>query len=365
MKKVLSIILIICMLLSMASVCTAEEYNVPHLKKPRMFGPIGFYYLGNFNLIGEGTASDGRTYELYNLIVEEGFLMQSFADGAEFVYFAESNSFFNIGENPGDKCLGLTDNKFKTREDSNYSYVLSDFGITPYPTKRLSEGWEKGLTWKFNKADGTVSYAKNWQIGVLYEEKWYLFAIKIDLNNRDRDWEGLLAVDYSMGHRYVEEITVPAVRSTAKVLVDGKEVLIEGYNISGYTYFKLRDVAMALKGTASEFNVEYKPDSFYVIAKDDGKYQVPGGIVGTKGNREYVPVGGELTISETPQTTAKRVNTLIMYDRGAVVGNDVVNIGGYNYTTIRQIGMGVDFHVDWDEEKKAIIIDTTKFYWEK
>ncbi len=360
MKKFLSLVLIICMILSLSSICSAEGYDVPHLKKPRKFGPVGFYYIDSISSLGEGTAEDGKPYEMYMIKANEGLLMQSFVDGAEFVYFSgPSASEWDMTMT--DK-LGMTDNTFNPLSYGRSSNVLKDYGITAYPTKRLSEGWEKGLTWEFHKADGTVSYAKNWHIGVLYEGKWYMFAISI--STLDKEWEGVLAFDYSMYHQYVEEVTVPAIRSDAKIIIDGKEVLMEGYNINGYTYFKLRDVAMALKGTASEFAVDYKPNSFYVIRKGDGKYDVPGGMVSTRGNREYIPSGGELTINEVPHTTAKRVNTLILYDRGAVVGNDVYNIGGYNYSTIREIGMGVDFHVDWDEEKRAIIIDTTRFYWE-
>ena len=363
MKKVLSLVLVIFILLSMASVCNSEEYNVPQLKKPRMFGPVGFYYLSKFAFIYEGTAKDGRPYEMYSLTVDEGLLMQSFVDGAEFVYFSgPSEAEWDVTMTDR---LGRTDNVFNPTVYSYNSRVLKNYGITPYPTKRLSEGWEKGLTWEFHKADGTISYANKWHIGVLYEGKWYFFAIKIGLNEgRDNAWAMNGIHDISLTYRYIEEVTYQAVRSNAKIIIDGKEVIMEGYNIEGVTYFKLRDVAMALKGTPSEFNVEYYPEASCLVWKDPVKYKI-NGIVATLGNEEYVPVGGELATSGVTETTAKRVNNIIFYDRGVVLGNNVVNIGGYNYSPIRQIGSGVDFHVDWDEEKKAIIIDTTKYYWEK
>ncbi len=40
-----------------------------------------------------------------------------------------------------------------------------------------------------------------------------------------------------------------AFASATKVLVDSKEVSFDAYIINDFTYFKLRDVAMALNGT--------------------------------------------------------------------------------------------------------------------
>ncbi len=40
-----------------------------------------------------------------------------------------------------------------------------------------------------------------------------------------------------------------AIPTKSRVLVNGKEVAFGAYNIDGYNYFKLRDLAMALSGT--------------------------------------------------------------------------------------------------------------------
>ena len=45
--------------------------------------------------------------------------------------------------------------------------------------------------------------------------------------------------------------------SNQSLTVNGKAVECEKYNIDGYNYFKLRDLAALLNGTASQFDVEF------------------------------------------------------------------------------------------------------------
>ena len=49
--------------------------------------------------------------------------------------------------------------------------------------------------------------------------------------------------------------------SPQKLMVDGKPVDCERYDIDGHNYFKLRDLAYALNGTGSQFRVDYDADS--------------------------------------------------------------------------------------------------------
>ncbi len=49
-----------------------------------------------------------------------------------------------------------------------------------------------------------------------------------------------------------ENMTKP---SLAKVHVDGEKIGFEAYNIDGYTYFKLRDIAQALNGSDKQFEI--------------------------------------------------------------------------------------------------------------
>lgn len=74
-----------------------------------------------------------------------------------------------------------------------------------------------------------------------------------------------------------------AVPSTAKVLVNGKKVAFDAYTIGGNTYFKLRDVAAAVNGTAKSFNVTWDAN-----AK----------AISLQGGTAYVAVGGELAAGD-------------------------------------------------------------------
>lgn len=75
----------------------------------------------------------------------------------------------------------------------------------------------------------------------------------------------------------------------AKVYVNGKEMTFDAYNVGGNNYFKLRDIAKALKGSSKEFNVVW----------DDEKAS----IALTK-NTPYEEVGDELISGSTSVSEA-------------------------------------------------------------
>ena len=55
-------------------------------------------------------------------------------------------------------------------------------------------------------------------------------------------------------------VTAPspvAIPTTSKILVNGKSVTFDAYNINGSNYFKLRDLAYVLNGTQKQFEVTY------------------------------------------------------------------------------------------------------------
>ena len=57
------------------------------------------------------------------------------------------------------------------------------------------------------------------------------------------------------------------VLSPQNLTVDGKAVTCEKYNIGGANYFKLRDLAQALSGTSSQFEVGWDGATGRVIVK--------------------------------------------------------------------------------------------------
>lgn len=60
---------------------------------------------------------------------------------------------------------------------------------------------------------------------------------------------------------------IAATTNTFPITLDGENVSIEGYNIDGYTYFKLRDIADAVGG----FNVDFQNDTIVLNSEQDAQ----------------------------------------------------------------------------------------------
>lgn len=142
---------------------------------------------------------------------------------------------------------------------------------------------------------------------------------------------------------------VEAKPTSSVVIVNGKKVPFEAYNIQGYNYFKLRDIAMALADTNKRFAVNY-----------DGKTS----SVSIVSNRDYTPVGGELKVGNTQGIKQAKATESRIYVDGQEVKVVAYNIGGYNYFKLRDIAKVLNFGVLWDGGNNAIKIDTSQTYKE-
>jgi len=164
---------------------------------------------------------------------------------------------------------------------------------------------------------------------------------------------------------YAGRVTLPwgtvqgprtATPTAATVLVDGEPINFQAYNIAGSTFFRLRDVAYVLNGTASQFSVDW-------VAETDRIRIVR--------NQEYVPVGGEMV--NTSEGAATAIPTTSLLDIIVIqnpqnsseamrnwegINSNAYNIGGNNYFAIRDIGRWMGFNVDWDNDAQAILITT-------
>jgi hypothetical protein len=134
--------------------------------------------------------------------------------------------------------------------------------------------------------------------------------------------------------------------TSSTVLVNGKNVAFDAYNISGNNYFKLRDLAYILSGTGKQFEVSW-----------DGENNA---IILTSG-KPYTTVGGEMTGKGAGDKTPSLTNSKIILD-GKEVQFTAYNIEGNNYFKLRDIGAAFDFGVDWDGANNTIVIDTSKGY---
>lgn len=142
--------------------------------------------------------------------------------------------------------------------------------------------------------------------------------------------------------------TATAAPTASKVLVNGAAISFDAYNIDGNNYFKLRDLAYALNGSAKQFEVTW-----------DGTNNA---ILLTSGTA-YTLVGGEMEGKEAVAKAAVPTSSKILLD-GKGVALTAYNIGGNNYFKLRDIGQAFDFGITWDGMKNTISIDAAIGYTE-
>ena len=175
--------------------------------------------------------------------------------------------------------------------------------------------------------------------------KFYWYTNVITICGVPGSYAEAYARQYAMPFEATAEITV--VPTQATVTVDGMPVGFEAYNICGYNYFKLRDIAMVLNGTEKQFEVGWEAAKNAVLI--------------TAGMR-YTPVGGELTYSEAASDAPAAFPPSEVYLDGNLIMLSAYNIGGNNYFKLRDIAETLDFGVTWDDETRTVGLDTTTGY---
>jgi hypothetical protein len=141
--------------------------------------------------------------------------------------------------------------------------------------------------------------------------------------------------------------TVSAAPTASKVMVNGKEVSFEAYNIGGNNYFKLRDLAAAINRTEKQFEVRWD-GAKNAISLDSGK--------------AYTTAGGELAVSAEPTFKDAKPTDSKIYLDGKEVQLTAYNIDGNNYFKLRDIAKAINFGVTWDGNANMIGIDTKSDY---
>ncbi len=141
--------------------------------------------------------------------------------------------------------------------------------------------------------------------------------------------------------------SVVAKVTNSPVLVDGKTVAFEAYNINGNNYFKLRDMAKVLSGSAKQVEVGW-----------DG----PNNAISLTTGQPYTTVGGELTKSGSTKDVAAKLSGAKILLNGKEISLTAYTIGGNNYFKLRDVGAAIDFGVTWDDASKTIKIDTNSGY---
>ena len=128
--------------------------------------------------------------------------------------------------------------------------------------------------------------------------------------------------------------------SQDKVAVNGQQVKMQAYNINGYNYFKLRDVAKMLVNLPDEFSVDYDAAKQMIVIQTYSTYEGPTEFdeVVSTGVKTANPGNGDLLIN------------------GKVVHLSAYNIDGYNYFKLRDLSDAIGFQVGWDAAQKCVNI---------
>lgn len=135
---------------------------------------------------------------------------------------------------------------------------------------------------------------------------------------------------------------VKAVPTASAVLVNGRATTFESYNINGSNYFKLRDLAKAVDGTANNFEVAW----------DAAKK-----TINLLSNTRYTSVGGEL-VKGDGTTKSAVVSTAKIYKDGAELPLSAYTINGSNYFKLRDLADAFGIGVTWDSKTNTISIIT-------
>ena len=134
------------------------------------------------------------------------------------------------------------------------------------------------------------------------------------------------------------------VLSPQNLTVNGRPVECEKYNIDGSNYFKLRDIAYLLTGTANQFEVGYDPET-RTVTITSGQPYTPNG--------EELVVGMDRSSTAQPSTQSIVINGTVNSDIGAY------NLGGNNFFKLRDLGNVLGFTVDYDQASNTAIILST------
>ena len=139
---------------------------------------------------------------------------------------------------------------------------------------------------------------------------------------------------------FAESKTVEAVKNTKKVTLDGEEVMVGAYDVEGYNYLKLRDVAAILNGKKCQFDVGYdKPTKLITVELAKGYEKVEGDLAEIKDEKAKANI---------------RVIKILVNGEEKEVKTALINEN--NYMQLRDLGSLVGLGVGYDKVNKVIML---------
>lgn len=232
---------------------------------------------------------------------------------------------------------------------AGFAYLLSDAAFGDFPARKLTsfsyDDVRVGDILRINHDTHSVVVLETHENHVVIAEGNY---------NRSIHWGRTLSKQEVMNADYlwsrypltpVQPAAETANPTNDKLRVDGAAAAPAAYKIGGANYFKLRDVAMLLKGSMAQFSTEYDGEKNAVMITTGQPYQ---------------PIGGELGTVPTAAATATASNDAV-YINGVKADLTAYKIDGANYYGLRELGKALGFNVGWTQEN-GMFIESDKPY---
>lgn len=304
--------------------------NFPTMEYTKTFGPVTFSnYVSHMdrNL----TDANGNKINVTWVKISDKGCMRADKDNTEFIYWWVGG-WGNDGVNHdnGSHHSSAIGTDYGAWNGDWRTETLEMWNITPYATTKSNGTWSKGLTWQFGyNAEYTNQNS---------------FTITVEQGGQKSYFYVTVVTGAPTG---TPDTTAPTTNS--KVIVNGDSVLFDAYNINDNNYFKLRDIAYVVSGSAKQFNVTW-----------DGSKNA----INLISNQAYEYIGGEM-ISGDGTNKPYTLNSSTVYKDGVEVVLTAYTINDNNYFKLRDLGKTFNFSVTWDGESNSIVIDTTKDYIEE
>ncbi|MEL7623183.1 MAG: leucine-rich repeat protein [Clostridiales bacterium] len=322
---------------------TPPATSFPPMNYTKTLGPVTF---SNYVSHQEVTPLDanGQNVNVTWVKIGDKGSMRADKDNTEFTYWWGGSGGWNANKNSEHKNDITTDSGAWNGDWR--TETLQMWNITPYATTKSNNTWSKGLTWQFNY-NAQYTNQNSFNITVEVDGQKYYYAVSVRK-------EGPAAIPVSELPK-----TATAVPTNSKVYVNGKAVNFDAYNINSNNYFKLRDVAHVVSGSAKQFNVTWNTETGIISLDPNIKSTV--GAIELISNTPYVSAGGELAAGDG-KTKPCTLNTSRIMKDGRDIKLAAYTINGNNYFKLRDLGETFNFNVGWDSANNAITIDTMKGY---
>ena len=139
---------------------------------------------------------------------------------------------------------------------------------------------------------------------------------------------------------FAESKTVDAVKNTKKVTLDGEEVKVGAYDVEGFNYLKLRDVAAIINGKKCQFSVGYDE---------------PTKLISVELAKAYEKVEGDLAeIKDEKAKAIVSVKKILVNGEEKEIKTALIN--EYNYMQLRDLASLVGLDVKYDKVNKVIML---------